>query len=1185
MCFRVYHPLHSHSRVKYSGLRLAHAQDGPVGLRYLTTLLWFPSRLTFHSKRTATTSVDAARSYADIKTSDKDVKFDKDVEEYWRAVLDQVDKPSACRLLQYVNPSIPLGINSRSSPNKPPIYTYFYQTKLQHPTKVLLVRVGEFYETIGIDAILLVQFAGLNPMGKDGNPPRAGCPRMNLRRTVSDLVNNAGLSVVVCEEAPEPYTYGSIRKQPKQRYIAAVVTPAAPHFLHGLVDEDTDIPVDSAPPLLGIVPSVGGYSIIEVDAELYTVRVTQGLTEDAVYARLHEGGLSPPLFVHIPPPGLNSDPRVREAIPEGEWERRVASIFRTQFGSVQRYSDRDPVDGMINRVKQQLGIDPDIEFRLLSDQPTNGNGTVPNRRPRPLYHSTASNLGLHKTRGVPNLLDYCLPQGSPLTSRRWMRKLLLLPPPPSVAAAIHAACRSLLTIQTPIPIFHSYSPANIVLKLRVREANDTFFRELAELCRAVTAACADPELEMFIRSVLIATASETGIHLVDADLLAKECAKVLEIIHKVIDNDEGVGEATSRMEQDELVDQPLAGSLSRLFDQCEDCRGKIRVEKVEEEHQAVEQARDDLIREVSVALELASTAVEGVLNAEPQKLGTRNSASKPSLMYDVNNVASWIKIPKGSSFSKAAHSAGMINPKDRNGRIESSVFSTPELEIAHDSYRRACSVYRDAVRTQLRELALALGPHTSSLVTASMFGVIAVALDGHVREALRRGWAMPQLSQESGIIIQDDKHTENKGCLHIKDMWPYWLGGPGGMDVGVVKNSLDLGGMVMLTGPNMAGKSTILRSTCAVALLGACGLAVPAALGTEIPFIDAFMLRNFSSDSPLEGRSNFAVEMTEMRYVLSDVTRSSLVLIDELGRGTEVRGGAALAGAMLEALDASRCRGIFATHLHSLRELNLKLPNTQQMMMEVVRDVSGKFVRRPTWKLVPGWSSESLALEVAAQCQLPNDVISRAEELYSKLMHGAHHNDGKGFVEEQVSKIGTAAMPELGPLEIPSCSGELRRAAAILKSTATSIIVSTYNLSSSGNPREPQVDSQFELGLNLGFVPVAAQVPPQTVGRSCVYVARRRDGWLYVGFTDALQDRVRAHRQRYGGSRVADPYAEFVYLVLHKALDDGPMVSDIAQLAETVEAQTIRALQARGFGLLSDADARKRYIARLDDRH
>jgi DNA mismatch repair ATPase MutS len=151
----------------------------------------------------------------------------------------------------------------------------------------------------------------------------------------------------------------------------------------------------------------------------------------------------------------------------------------------------------------------------------------------------------------------------------------------------------------------------------------------------------------------------------------------------------------------------------------------------------------------------------------------------------------------------------------------------------------------------------------------------------------------------------------------------------------------------------MAGKSTVLRSTAAVALLAAAGLHAPARSAT-IPYIDAFMLRNFSADSPLEGKSSFAVEMTEMRwvllstagpksngiragcgllsvhpcqsphvtsvhvervvpdmncrYVLEDATADSLVLVDELGKGTEVRAGAAIAASVLEALDATGCK-------------------------------------------------------------------------------------------------------------------------------------------------------------------------------------------------------------------------------------------------------------------------------------
>lgn len=113
-----------------------------------------------------------------------------------------------------------------------------------------------------------------------------------------------------------------------------------------------------------------------------------------------------------------------------------------------------------------------------------------------------------------------------------------------------------------------------------------------------------------------------------------------------------------------------------------------------------------------------------------------------------------------------------------------------------------------------------------------------------------------------------------------------------------------------------------MRSVCAAALLGSCGLLVPAA-SAQIPDIDAFILRTFASDSPIEGRSGFATEMREMCYVLDDVSPRSLVLVDELGKGSEVQAGTAIAGAVFESICDKECFGIFATHLHFLFQLPL----------------------------------------------------------------------------------------------------------------------------------------------------------------------------------------------------------------------------------------------------------------------
>ena len=264
--------------------------------------------------------------------------------------------------------------------------SHFFLHSFLHP-QIALVRVGEFYECIGADAVSLVEHAALNPMGTGPNTmPRAGCPASNLKRTLDDLVRGASLSVVVAEEAPEGYSYGS-RARKKERYVAGVVTPAQPHYLVNslsagsrsggggrarrrgsggdenfassvgsssfpLDDDNDDIDgsttnandqedidtIDATPPILGVsaVASSSGFTVVEVDVEMRRFSVHRGLTEDAVSARLFSGGLSPPLYLHSPDD--SADPRrFADASAEQEWSKRVATLFRQEVGVVKRY--------------------------------------------------------------------------------------------------------------------------------------------------------------------------------------------------------------------------------------------------------------------------------------------------------------------------------------------------------------------------------------------------------------------------------------------------------------------------------------------------------------------------------------------------------------------------------------------------------------------------------------------------------------------------------------------------------------------------------------------------------------------------------------------------------------------------------------------------------------------------------
>jgi len=267
----------------------------------------------------------------------------------------------------------------------------------------------------------------------------------------------------------------------------------------------------------------------------------------------------------------------------------------------------------------------------------------------------------------------------------------------------------------------------------------------------------------------------------------------------------------------------------------------------------------------------------------------------------------------------------------------------------------------------------------------------------HVEEGKRRGWSLPALNLSETQLSSGSNRgrTPERPSLEVTDMWPYWMSGS---NPGTVRNSLSCDTMVLLTGPNMAGKSTVLRQVAACALLGASGLMAPCR-EASVPYIDAFLLRTFSHDSPREGVSSYGVECQEMASVQRDVTENSLLLVDELGKGTEVHSGTAMAAALLEELDASGCRGIFATHLHGLLQLELATPHLRLMRMETREYESDEVppswlepaadskisLRKPTWRIVDGSSTESLALSVALDCGIKLSTVKRAAQILQEL--------------------------------------------------------------------------------------------------------------------------------------------------------------------------------------------------------
>jgi DNA mismatch repair protein MutS len=184
--------------------------------------------------------------------------------------------------------------------------------------------------------------------------------------------------------------------------------------------------------------------------------------------------------------------------------------------------------------------------------------------------------------------------------------------------------------------------------------------------------------------------------------------------------------------------------------------------------------------------------------------------------------------------------------------------------------------------------------------------------------------------------------------------------------------------LLIITGPNMGGKSTYLRQTALISILAQMGSFVPAAQA-KLPLLDRVFTRIGASDNLARGRSTFLVEMSEVAAILNTATPASLVLLDEVGRGTSTFDGLSIAWAVVESLHGgARPRTLFATHYHELTELEQLLPGVKNVHVSV-HEAGNEivFLRR----VEPGSADKSYGIEVARLAGLPNDVIVRAREI------------------------------------------------------------------------------------------------------------------------------------------------------------------------------------------------------------
>jgi DNA mismatch repair protein MutS len=243
--------------------------------------------------------------------------------------------------------------------------------------------------------------------------------------------------------------------------------------------------------------------------------------------------------------------------------------------------------------------------------------------------------------------------------------------------------------------------------------------------------------------------------------------------------------------------------------------------------------------------------------------------------------------------------------------------------------------------------------------------------------AIDDNYVRPEVDNSLGFAIEGGRHPVVEQALK-RDGQPF------------IANACDLspepgqtsGQIWLITGPNMAGKSTFLRQNALIALMAQIGSFVPATRA-RIGIVDRLFSRVGAADDLARGRSTFMVEMVETAVILNQASERSLVILDEIGRGTATFDGLSIAWAAIEHLhEANRCRALFATHYHELTALSAKLPRLFNATVRV-KEWQGDVVF--LHEVLPGSADRSYGIQVAKLAGLPAPVIARAKSVLAKL--------------------------------------------------------------------------------------------------------------------------------------------------------------------------------------------------------
>jgi DNA mismatch repair protein MutS len=820
------------------------------------------------------------------------------------------------------------------------------RVKSRYPDAFVMFRLGDFYELFGQDAIKASDILGIVLTSRDKGPdaiPMAGVPHHSLMTYVKKLIDE-GHTVVIADQMEDPKQAKGIVK----REVTRVITP-------GTVLEDelliTDrgnalaaVCVDEAP---GGTEAWWGLSVVDVSQG--TVVVTGGrctvdesisdetdCLSDALVKALEECDRFPVRELLVEEP-------VRNHAKVKQWERDNPG---TSFAARRRSAD--DFWRLDERLRSHLGLGNDVPYPFLTPE------------------QSASSEAALRIRAVAVVLEYI-----DETNPRALAGLdKITPYDPSGHLVIDSTTLRNLEIFRTIRTGERKGSLVWAIDRTLTPGGKRLLGELLAFplldAEKITARHEAVE-ELFGSGLAREDVADALKDVKDIARLARRLAagkpKPIDAVAlgKSLDNLPNVKTALSRF------DSSLLRKLNSEIELHEELAGEIRNSLDPEGSLSGKDGgyiRDGYSAELDELRSLMHGGRDRILAlqaAERERTGIKN------LKVGFNKVFGYyIEVTRSNVSQVPAHyirKQTLVNNEryitEELKELESKVLGAEE---------RARSLEEELFSTIVEKVHMQAGPlgHTASALA------MVDALLSFARLALEQGWIRPELSDRIEINLKGSRHPVLEQTLNEPFI-------PNDADLNSSSNQLNI-----LTGPNMAGKSTYMRQIALIVLLNQVGSFVPAEYA-RLGLFDRLFSRVGATDDLALGQSTFMVEMLETAHILHSCTPRSLVILDEIGRGTSTFDGLAIAWSVAEYLadrPDSRPITLFATHYHELTQLADDLPrgkNWRITLQERGGDVI--FLRR----VVEGKAGRSYGIQVAKLAGLPGPVIERAKDILNLL--------------------------------------------------------------------------------------------------------------------------------------------------------------------------------------------------------